>query len=218
MYPTNSKRKGASVKGGRRKKRGEDGSRTSKKAASTVCKNATKEGVGRRPRKNRGGGQQDRKRSSSNSDTNGRAMTKNQRRRRRRRRRNQENQEKVQVQAEVSGSKGRRKKGRRKRKPKREAQAEKENVLCSESSGSVSHLALSSISCGSQPGCSHSSSFVECSLALPMEVDNLPWANLKVPMDLSHVHLEINGHGVDFDLQARKNHERWLSNVEKARE
>jgi len=215
MFSTYSKRKGASARGGERKRRGEDGSRTSKKAASTVGKKATKEGVGRRPRKNVGDGQQDRKRSSSNSDTSGRATTKNQRRRRRRRRRPRENQEKVQVQAEVSGSKGRRKNGRRKRKPKRETQAEKENVVCSESSGSVSRLTLSSNSCGSQPG---ESSFVECSNVLPMEVDNLPWANLNVPMDLSHVYLQINGHGVDFDLQARKNHERWLSNLEKVRE
>jgi len=218
MFSVYSKPKGSSAKGGKKKRRGDDGSRTSKEVASTVGKNATKEVGRRRPRKNVAGGQKDRKCSSSKSDTSGRAGTKSQRRRRRRRRRNRENQEKVEVQTEVSGSKGRRKKGRRKRKPKPEAQVEKENVVCSESSGSVSHLPLSSNSCGSQPGCSNSSSFVDCSNALPMEVDNLPWANLDVPMDLSHVHLQINGDGVDFDLQAQKNHQRWLSNLEKARE
>lgn len=220
MVSKDSKRKGGSGRGGERKRRGEDGSCKSKEAASTVSKNATKEGVGRRRRKNAAGSQQDKKSSSSNSDISGKAGTKNQRKRRRRRRRNRENQEKVQVQAEVSGSKGRKKKGRRKRKPKCEAQAqtERENVVCSESSGSVSHLPLSSNSSGSQPDCSNSSSFVDCNHALPMEVDNLPWANLDEPMDLSHVRLQIKGHGVDFDLQARENHQRWLSNLEKAGE
>jgi len=213
MFSVHSKRKGGAASGGKSKKRVEDGSRISKEAALIVGKNATKEVVGRKPRK-----KQDRKCSSSKSDTSGRAGSKSQRRRRRRRRRKREKQEKVQVQAEVSGSKGRRKKGRRKRKPKREAQVEKENIVCSESSGSISHLPLSSNSCGSQPGCSNSTSFVDCSNASPMEVDNLPWANLDVPMDLRHLQLQINGHGVDFDLQARKNHQRWLSNLEKARE
>lgn len=218
MVSVNSKRKGGSGRGGKRKIHGEDGSRTSKDAVSTVGKNATKKVGGRRPRKNVAGGQQDRKCSPSKSDTSVRAGTKSQRRRRRRRRRNRENQKKDEVQTEVSGSKVKKKKGRRKRRPKSEAQVEKENVVCSESSGSVSHLPLSSNSCGSQPGCSNSSSFVDCSNALPMEVENLPWANLDVPMDLSHLHLQINGHGVDFDLQAQKNHQRWLSNLEKARE
>jgi len=210
-----SKRKGGSGRAVERKSHGLHGSCTSKETASTVGKNAAKEGVGHRRRKNAAGSQQGKKCSSSNNDISGRAGTKNQRRRRRRKRRNRENQEKVQVQAEVSGSKGRRKKGRRKRKHKCEAQPERGNVVCSESSGSISHLPLSSNSCGSQPDCSHSSSFVDCNHASPMEVDNLPWANLDEPMDLSHVRLQIKGHGVDFDLQARKNHQRWLSNLKK---
>jgi len=52
----------------------------------------------------------------------------------------------------------------------------------------------------------------------PMEYANLPWANLDLPMDLSLFELEINEDGVDFDLEARENHKRWLANLQRARE
>jgi len=220
MFTVFSKRKGRSKKGGgERKKRGEGGSpRTSKGTTTTLGNSTSKEGGGRRSRKNRGGGQAVQRCSSGKSESSGRSGTRQQRKNRRRRRRKKQNQEEVQAPTEVSEPKGRNKKGRRKRKPKkRKTKAVRENVICSESSESVSLLPLSSNSGGSQPGYSHSSNFADCGPASPMQCDNLPWANLDVPMDLSLVHLQILGHGVDFDLQARKNHQRWLANLKKAR-
>jgi len=219
MFTVFSKRKGRSSRGGGRKKRGEGGSSISKEATTTLG-NSKSKGGGRRSRKKRGGETAVQRCSSSKSESSGRSGIRQQgKKKRRRRRKTKRNQEEVQAPTKVSEPKAQNKKGRRKRKPKKQrAKPTRENVICSESSGSVSLLPLSSNSCGSQPGYSHSSNLVNCGLASPMLCDNLPWANLDVPMDLSLVHLQILGHGVDFDLQARKNHQRWLDNLKKARE
>jgi len=137
------------------------------------------------------------------------------RKRRRRRRRVKKSQEEIQSPTDELKFQVRRKRGRRRRKRKRKVPA-KENIMCLESGGSISIPPLSNHSYSSQPSSSHSSN--DYSHVSPMEFENLPWANLKVPMDLSHMHIEVNDHGVDFDLQAQENHLRWLANLEKEKE
>merc|ERR1719285_207911 len=153
-------------------------------------------------------------REGSNSNTSNISRVRPRRKRRRRRRRVKKSPEEVQTATDELKFQVRPKRGRRRRKRKRKVHI-KENGMCLESSG-ASTPPLSSNSFGSQP--SFSQSCNDFSQGSPMEYENLPWANLKVPMDLSLVDLEINGDGVDFDLQAQKNHLRWLANVEKARE
>jgi len=153
-------------------------------------------------------------RGGSNSNTSNISRVRPRRKRRRRRRRVKKSLEEVQSPTDELKFQVRPKRGRRRRKRKRKVQI-KENVLCLGSSG-ASTPALSSNSVGSHP--SFSQSCNDFSQGSPMEYENLPYANLEVPMDLSLVDLEVNGDGVDFDLQAQENHLRWLANVEKARE
>jgi len=147
-------------------------------------------------------------RGGSTSNTSDLSRTRPRRKRRRRRRRVKKSQEEIQSHTGVLKFQVRRKRGRRRRKRKRKVHA-KDNVMCLESSGSVSIPPMSSNGSHSSNDFSHVS---------PMEYENLPWANLEVPMDLSHVNIEVKDHGVDFDLQARENHLRWLANLEKANE
>jgi len=106
----------------------------------------------------------------------------------------------------------RRKPDPKKRKSKRGKPDIRDNM---DISGYVSFLPLSTNSCGSQPS---SSNFVDGSNVSPMEYTNLPLANVYLPKDLSLFELEINENGVDFDLEARENHKRWLTNLQRARE
>jgi len=151
--------------------------------------------------------------SPSTSNTSDLSRTRPRRKRRRRRRRVKKSHEEIQSPTNELKFQVKRKRGRRRRKRKRKVHA-KENVMRLESSGSVS-IPLQS-SNGSQPSSSHSSN--DSSPVSSMEYENLPYANLEVPMDLSHIHFEVKDHGVDFDLQARENHLRWLANLEKANE
>jgi len=133
------------------------------------------------------------------------------RKRRRRRRRVRKSQEDIGPLTHELKFQVQRKRGRRKRERKR-----KVHVMCLVSSGSASSVPLSSNSSGSHQSSPQSSNGF--SHVSSMEVENLPWANLEVPMDLSLVNLEITGDGVDYEMQARENHLRWLANLEKARE
>jgi len=136
--------------------------------------------------------------SSSNSESTCRSRIRT-RRRKRRRMRARENREK--------------KRGRRKRKPKKKVSTPKVIAGCSESSCSGSYHQLSS----NTFALPHSSSVVEMNSSL-LDCFDFPWGNLDMPMDLSQIELEVNdNHGVDFELLAQKNHERWLLNLEKAR-
>jgi len=151
--------------------------------------------------------------SSKNISTDSRSRPR--RKRRRRRRRVRKSQDEIGSLTHELKFQVQRKRGRRKRERKRKVHG-KENVMCLDSSGSGSSLPLSSNSSGSHQSSPQSSNgFSHIS---SMEIESLPWANLEVPMDLSLVNLEVSGHGVDFEMQARENHLRWLANLEKARE
>jgi len=55
------------------------------------------------------------------------------------------------------------------------------------------------------------------SISSQSENFDFPWGNLDMPMDLSQIEFEIiDNHGVDFELLATKNHQRWLANLEMA--
>jgi len=108
-----------------------------------------------------------------------------------------------------------RRKPRRRRKRKRKVNAQKD-VMYLKISESVSTPPMSNKAMGKIP--SSSPLFNDVSQVSTMEYENLPWANLAEPMDLRFIDLEVKGCGVDFDLQARENHLRWLANVAKARE
>merc|ERR1719510_2169072 len=153
------------------------------------------------------------KREGSNSNTSNISHTRPRRKRRRRRRRVKKSLEEVQTPTDELKFQVRPKRGRRRRKRKRKVHI-KENVMSLGSSGAST--APSSNSFGSQPSLSQSCN--DFSQGSQMEYENLPWANLKEPMDLSLVDLEVNGDEVDFDLQAQENHQRWLANLKKARE
>merc|ERR1719320_1452830 len=183
------------------------------KESTIVINNISKEGE-RTSRKSAGGGggQTGIRRSSrerSNRDTSGKTYGRPQRRRRRKNRQNQEENKPLKNGMKVLG---RRKPDPKKRKSKRGKPDTRDKM---DISGCVSPLPLSTNSSGSQPG---SSNFVDGSNVSPMEYANLPWANLDLPMDLSLCELEINENGVDFDLEARENHKRWLANLQRARE
>jgi len=61
------------------------------------------------------------------------------------------------------------------------------------------------------------SSVVDNSSHSQLDNFDFPWGNLDMPMDLSQIEFEIKDkHGVDFELLAQKNHERWLANLEMA--
>jgi len=209
MFATFPKRKGFSEKNAERRDCVGNGNH----ALKEVGNNVSNDGV------NRNGGQTVLERASPteslNSNTSNISRTRPRRKRRRRRRRPKKSQEEIQSPTDELKFQVRRKRGRRRRKRKRKVHV-KENVMCLESSGSASTPPLSSNSFGSQ-----TSSLQSCndsSQVSQMEYENLPWANLKMPMDLSLVDLEVNGDGVDFDLQAQENHQRWLANLEKAGE
>jgi len=209
MFP---KRKGGSGKRGGGRRRLLNGRRTSKEAANEVNK-----GYDRHTGRNTSHcGYKSGKKSThiidnSNGVTNGRSGTKQQKRRRKRwTGGGNGKKEKVQTPNIELNRRAQRTKGRKGGNPKRGGK--KKNVVSSESGGSYSTLPMSSIS---QLGYSHSSSLADYGQASQVKFDHLPWANLDVPMDLSQIRLEINRCGMDFDLQARKNHQRWLTNLEK---
>jgi len=221
-----SKRKGRSGRGFNKKR----GCKVRNVEVSAARDNQTsKEGSGSkggggRSRKKAGHVEVERKNSSSNSDNASKSGIRT-RRRRRRRMRARQNQE---------HGESRKTKGRRKRKTKQNVKTTKETVGCSESSWSGSHLPMSISACG----LSHSSNFTDSngiswrdrsyvsssnqshySHGSRMDCFDLPWANLDVPMDLSQVDLEVkNSGGVDFELLAQKNHQRWCANLVKAQE
>lgn len=214
-----SKRKGGSGKnGGGRRRRVVNERRTSKESTTEGSNGYG----GRTERKTANGGGKAGRRCShtdnSKGEPSGRSDTKQQRRRRKKwTGGNKDKKKKAQMSNVGLNRMVQRKKNLKRGNPKRGVPSQRNHVLSSESSGSYSNIPMSNISCGSQPGCSNSSNLPDCDHASPAELDHLPWANLHVPMDLSLVQLEINNHGVDFDLQARKNHLRWLANLEKVR-
>jgi len=109
----------------------------------------------------------------------------------------------------------RRKQRRRRRNRKRKVSPVNSNIMSLESSSSVSHAPSPHVkSLGNQKVYPNSSNSSNVS---PMEYDNLPWANLNVPMSLTFFEFEVTDQGVDFDRQARENHLRWLANLEKER-
>jgi len=198
-----SKRKGRSEWGFNRKL----GYKGANVEASVAGDNrASKEGSGTkggRWRKKAGHVQGGRRSSSSNSD-NGRKSSIRTRRRRRRRMRARQNQE--------GHREPRKTKGHRKSKPKHNVKTTKETVWCSESSWSGSHSYNDRLNVSSSNQSYYSN-------ASRMEYFELPWANLDMPMDLSQVELEVkNSSGVDFELLAQKNHQRWCANLVKAKE
>jgi len=108
-----------------------------------------------------------------------------------------------------------RKQRRRRRNRKRKVSPVNLNIMSLESSSSVSHVPSPLVnSIGNQKAYPNSSNSSNVS---PMEYDNLPWANLNVPMDLTFFEFAVTDQGVDFDRQARENHLRWLANLEKER-
>jgi len=150
----------------------------------------------------------------SNSNTSDELRNKPRRRRRRRRRRVNKSRSENQVPTDESKFQVRRKRGGR-RNRKRKVNA-KENATCQVISGSASNPLLSTNSLG--PIQSFSQPSNDVSQVSQMEYQNLPWANLELPMDLSRFKIEIVGDGVDFDQQARENHLRWLANLSKCEE
>jgi len=181
--------------------------KVSKEVTNSNC-NASK-GEEHRSRKSYAGGGRHpgRRSSSSNSETNDKSRIRT-RRRKRRRMRARENQE------ANDGFKSQKKQGHRKSKPKRKGTT---RVIagCSESSWSGSYPQPSSNTCALQ---NLSQVIDHNSNASSTEYFNLPWGNLDLPMDLSHIEFEVNDkHAVDFELLAQKNHERWLANLEKVR-
>jgi len=196
MSSSISKRKERSGRDGNRRKRGECSNQTSKDNNNNGGNNSSK---GRYRKNNKKS--TDRSKDSSTSDTSGRY------RNRRRKKQVKATESHEENQKPDMNVQGRRKQRSRKRNHKRKASPASETVMSLESSSS--HMPVLVNSHGSTPISSNSSH------VSPMEYDNLPWANLDVPMDLSLVELEINDQGVDFDLQAQKNHMRWLANLEK---
>jgi len=214
-----SKRKGGSGKNGGGRRRHAVGDRRTSKEATAEGSNGY---GGRTTRKTgNGGGKAGRRCSNtenSKGEPSGRPCIKQQRRRRKRwTGTNKDKKKKTQMSNVGLNRRVQRKKNLKRGNPKRGVSSQRNHVLSSESSGSYSNVPMSSISCGSQPGCSNLSNLPDRDNVSPVEFDHLPWANLNVPMDLSLFQLEINNHGVDFDLQARKNHLRWLANLEKVR-
>lgn len=161
-----------------------------------------------------------RKSSSSNSDNGSKSGIRTRRRRRRRMRARQKQEEYGEPRKNI---------GQRKRKPKMHILNTKETVGCSESSTSGSLLPSPSAAYGLR----HSSNFTDsnhtsqiykynprsrkhtlCSNGSTIGCLKLPWANLNLPMDLSHIVLEVkNNDGIDFDLLAKENHQRWRANL-----
>jgi len=208
-----SKRKGGSgKKGGGKRTLVQNGRLASKESINEVS-------VGRHTAKKvtNGGGKKGRRRpqtENSNSDTSGRSNTKPKRRRRKSWFASfKDKKDKIQKPEVGFKRRPKRNKSRKGANSKRGGSSGRKNVISSESSGSYSVLPMS----GPQPGHLHSSNPPDSEQTSPLEFDHLPWANLEVPMDLSFVQLEINHSGVDFDLQARKSHQRWLANLEKVR-
>lgn len=211
-----SKRKGRSR--GFNKKRGNAGANP---VATAVDQDASKEGEAARSSKKRnGGGEGGRKSSSSNSDNGSKSGIRTRRRRRRRMKARQMQEGYAEV---------RKSKGHWRRKPRKSVSTTKESVGCSESSWSGSHLPMSSTTPHSSnvtdtkhvPTKVHYSSnlFRDAYFSHVSKIDcfKLPWANLDVPMDLSHIKLEVkNRDGIDFELLAEKNHQRWCANLMKA--
>jgi len=210
-----SKRKGGSgKKGGGRRTRIQSGRPTSKVTIEVNVGGRTAKKVAHE------GGKKGKRQSQmehSNSDTSGRSNTKPKRSRKRWFAGVKKKKDKLQTPDLGFKRRTQGNKSRKGRNFKRGGSSGRKNVVSSESSGSNSVLPMSSISSGSLPGYLHSSKLLGCGQTSPVEFDHLPWANLEVPMDLSFVRLEINHCGVDFDLQARKNHRRWLANLEKVR-
>jgi len=98
-------------------------------------------------------------------------------------------------------------KGKRKRKAKTEGSTSMAIVGGSEPSCYLDHQL------SSNTGSLMNSS----SISSQSEKIDFPWGNLDMPMDLSWIEFEINdNHGVDFELLAIKNHQRWLANLEMA--
>jgi len=186
------------------RRKSQTGSKASKEV-TYLSSNASKgEDHGARKSVGPGGRHATRRNSSSNSETSDKSRIRT-RRRKRRRMRARENQE-------ANG--GFKKKGHRKSKPKRKVTA-RGIAGCSESSWSGSHpLPTSNTS-----GLSNLSQPTDCwSHDFPDEYFKLPYGNLNLPMDLSHIEFEVNDkHAVDFELLAQKNHERWLANLKKER-
>lgn len=209
MFITFPKRKGFSARNVERR----DCVGNGNSALKEVDKNASNDGG--ETNGGQAGTERSSPRESSTSNTSDLSRTRPRRKRRRRRRRVKKSQEEIQSPTDELKFQVRRKRGRRRRKRKQKVHA-KENVMCLENSGSSSIPPLSSNSFSSVPSSSHS--FNDHSHVSSMEYEHLPWANLKVPMDLSHVIIEVNDHGVDFDLQAQENHLRWLANLEKEKD
>jgi len=208
-----SKRKGGSGKrGGGRRTRVQNGRRTTKEV-----KNEGNNG-GRPAKKtvNDGGkkGRNPQHVENSSSDTSGRSNAKPQKRRRKKWFVSlKEKKDKVKTPEVVFKRKAHRNKSRRGVNPKRGVSYGRKNLANSDSSGSYSNLP----STGALTGYNQSSKPTDVRRITRVENDQLPWANLDMPMDLSFIRLEVDQCGVDFDLQARKNHQRWLANLEKVR-
>jgi len=204
MFVTFPKRKGFQARNVERRDNIGNRNHALKKADTKACSNGG----------DRNGAHKDTERSlpeeRSNSNTSDISRTRSRRKRRRRRRR-KKSPEEIQSPTDELKFQVRPKRGRRRRKRKRKVNL-KENVMCMESSGSVSTPPLFTNSFGSPLQLSN-----EFRQVSPMDYENLPWANLEVSMDLTLVNLEVSGDGVDFDLLARENHSRWLANLEKAR-
>jgi len=209
MFITFPKRKGFSVSNVERRDCVVNGN----SALKEVDKKASKDG--RETNGGHAGAELSSPRESSESNNSDLSRNKPRRKRRRRRRRVKKSQEDTQSPTDELKLQVRRKRGRRRRKRKRKVLA-KENIMSLESGCSITIPPLSSNSFRWQPSSSHSPN--DYNHVSPMEYENLPWANLKVPMDLSHVNIEVNDDGVDFDLQAQENHLRWLANLEKEKE
>lgn len=114
-----------------------------------------------------------------------------------------------------SGLKSQKKQGHRKSKPKRKVTTTRMIMGSSESSWSGTHLLPSS----NTSGLPNVSPMIDYNSSVSTtEYFNIPWGNLDLPMDLSHIEFEVKDkNAVDFELLARKNHERWLANLQKAR-
>lgn len=206
MFVTFAKRNGLTEKSVERRNCVRNGNQTLKEARLKTSNDSGKRNDGQ-------AGVESSLRENTKSNTSDISRPRPRRKRRRRRRRVRKSQEEIQSPAHELKFQVRRKRGRRKRKRKRKVHI-KENVMFLESSGSASTQPLLS---NSSPQ-SFSQSSNDLSHVSSMECENLPWANLEVPMDLSLVNLEVNGHGVDFEMQAQENHLRWLANLEKVRE